>query len=108
MPREGPSMQTSQPTTGSVPPATPRSPPICVGSKGLAAWVALLPEALQGIFTYPMLVYAAVLIVVILFRPKGIFGTYEFSLVHLRRDLKSAWRAAAARRSERKEAARHG
>ena len=72
------------------------------------AWVALLPEALQGIFTYPMLVYAAVLIVVILFRPKGIFGTYEFSLVHLRRDLKSAWRAAAARRSERKEAARHG
>ena len=44
MPREGPSMQTSQPTTGSVPPATPRSPPICVGSKGLAAWVALLPE----------------------------------------------------------------
>ena len=51
------------------------------------AWVAMLPSGIQGIFKYPMLVYAFVLIVVILFRPKGIFGAYEFSLVHVREDL---------------------
>ena len=72
------------------------------------AWVALLPASIQGIFTYPMLVYAAVLIVVILFRPKGIFGTYEFSLVNLRRDISRALAQKAARRAERKEAAHHG
>ena len=71
------------------------------------AWVELLPAAVQGIFTYPMLVYAAVLIVVILFRPKGIFGTYEFSLIHLGRDLKTARAARAAAKAERKEANIH-
>ena len=68
----------------------------------------LLPAAVQGVFTYPMLVYAAVLIVVILFRPKGIFGTYEFSLIHLGRDLKAARAAKAAAKAERKEAKIHG
>ena len=71
------------------------------------AWVELLPAAVQGVFTYPMLVYAAVLIVVILFRPKGIFGTYEFSLIHLGRDLKAARAAKAAAKAERKEANIH-
>ena len=42
------------------------------------SWVSALPASIQGVFEYPMLVYAIVLIVVILFRPKGIFGTYEF------------------------------
>ena len=69
--------------------------------------VELLPAAVQGVFTYPMLVYAAVLIVVILFRPKGIFGTYEFSLIHLGRDLKAARAAKAAAKAERKEANIH-
>ncbi|MDY4488176.1 MAG: branched-chain amino acid ABC transporter permease, partial [Candidatus Limivicinus sp.] len=46
------------------------------------SWVAALPASVQGVFEYPMLVYAIVLIVVILFRPKGIFGTYEFSLMN--------------------------
>ena len=45
------------------------------------AWVSALPGFVQSIFTYPMLVYAVVLIVIIMFRPKGIFGTYEFSLL---------------------------
>lgn len=71
------------------------------------AWVELLPTAVQGIFTYPMLVYAAVLIVVILFRPKGIFGTYEFSLIHLGRDLRAARAARSSAKKERKEANIH-
>lgn len=43
-------------------------------------WVDALPEFLQQVFAYPMLVYSVALIIVIIFRPKGIFGTYEFSL----------------------------
>lgn len=72
------------------------------------AWVAALPSAVQSIFAYPMLVYAIVLIVVILFRPKGIFGTYEFSLIHLRQDLKTRRVRKAAERTERKGVRAHG
>ena len=45
------------------------------------AWVSALPGFIQSIFAYPMLVYAVVLVIIIMFRPKGIFGTYEFSLL---------------------------
>jgi branched-chain amino acid transport system permease protein len=43
-------------------------------------WVAALPVFMKQIFAYPMLVYSIVMVVVIIFRPHGIFGTYEFSL----------------------------
>ena len=69
------------------------------------AWVAHLPAAVLGIFQYPMLVYALVLIGVIMFRPKGIFGTYEFSLIHLGPDLKAHRAKKAAEKAERKVAA---
>ena len=55
----------------------------------------MLPASVQAVFTYPMLVYAIVLIVIIIFRPRGIFGTYEFSLVNLKSDIQS-WRAKKA------------
>lgn len=71
------------------------------------AWVALLPDAVQGVFQYPMLVYAVVLIIVIMFRPKGIFGTYEFSLRNLGNDLKTYKLRKSAEKAERKEAS-HG
>ena len=51
-------------------------------------WVQSLPGFLTGIFAYPMLVYALILIAVIMFRPKGIFGAYEFSLLNFFRDIK--------------------
>ena len=72
------------------------------------AWVAALPASLQAVFQYPMLVYAIVLIVVIVFRPMGIFGSYEFSLVHLRGDIKAALAHKAAARAERKGVKSHG
>ena len=72
------------------------------------SWVTALPASVQGIFEYPMLVYAIVLIVVILFRPKGIFGTYEFSLMNLRRDMKASLARKSAERAERKGAKSHG
>ena len=62
------------------------------------AWVSALPGFLQNVFGYPMMVYAVILIVVVIFRPRGIFGKYEFSLVHLKDDFQS-WRS---RRAEEK------
>ncbi len=44
------------------------------------AWVSALPTFLQQVFTYPMLVYSIALIIVIIFRPKGIMGSHEFAL----------------------------
>lgn len=44
------------------------------------AWVSALPTFLQNVFTYPMLVYSVALIIVIMFRPRGIMGSREFSL----------------------------
>ena len=44
------------------------------------AWVTHLPNFLQQIFTYPMLVYSIALIIVIMFRPHGIMGSKEFAL----------------------------
>ena len=71
------------------------------------AWVALLPASVQGVFQYPMLVYAVLLIIIIVFRPKGIFGAYEFSLRNLGSDLKAARARKVAEKAERKEAGAH-
>ena len=71
------------------------------------AWVALLPASVQGIFQDPMLVYAILLIIIIVFRPKGIFGAYEFSLRNLPADLKASRARKAAEKAERKEAGAH-
>ncbi len=43
-------------------------------------WVNGLPDYLKNVFTYPMLVYSIALVIVILFRPKGIMGDKELSL----------------------------
>ena len=71
------------------------------------AWVGALPGFIRGVFTYPMLVYAVVLIIIIMFRPKGIFGTYEFSILRtpgeIVRKLKGAGKKKA--KAEGKEAA---
>ncbi len=72
------------------------------------SWVSSLPAAVQAVFQYPMLVYAIVLIVVIMFRPRGIFGSYEFSLINLKKDLKAALERRAAAKAERKEAKSNG
>ena len=69
------------------------------------AWVSALPGFLQGVFTYPMLVYALVLVVIIIFRPKGIFGSYEVSLTGLASSLAAKLRGS--KKSAAKEAAQH-
>lgn len=71
------------------------------------AWVAYLPSAVQAVFQYPMLVYAVLLIVIILFRPMGIFGSYEFSLRNLSSDLRRRHVRKAAEKAERQGVAAH-
>ena len=44
------------------------------------AWVSAMPGFLQSLFAFPMLIYALVLTAVIMFKPFGLMGTYEFSL----------------------------
>ncbi len=47
------------------------------------AWVQAMPGFVQNIFAFPMLIYALVLTAVIMFKPYGLMGTYEFSLRRL-------------------------
>ncbi len=70
-------------------------------------WVKSLPGFLGGIFAYPMLVYAIILIAVIMFRPRGIFGTYEFSLLNFVRDIKEHRAKKALQKADNKEAKSH-
>ena len=74
------------------------------------AWVSALPAFLQNVFTYPMLVYSIALVIVIMFRPRGIMGSREFALCDIPRWLAKlrAWRMARSEgRSVQKEARHH-
>ena len=44
------------------------------------AILSALPEALRSFQSYRMLMYSVVLVLVMIFKPSGLFGTYEFSL----------------------------
>ncbi|MDF2942764.1 MAG: livM1 [Herbinix sp.] len=45
-----------------------------------ATLLSALPEAMRQFANYRMLAYAIILVLVMIFKPSGIFGTYEFSL----------------------------
>ena len=51
-----------------------------IGSTVSAAILTLLPEWLRGFSEYRMIIYALVLILVMIFKPSGLFGRYDFSL----------------------------
>lgn len=53
------------------------------GSIVAAIALTILPEVLREFADYRMLIYAIALIIVMLFRPKGLMGNYEFSLTQL-------------------------
>ena len=53
-----------------------------------AAFLSSLPEMMRQFATYRMLAYSVVLVLVMIFRPGGIFGTYEFSLTRALSKLK--------------------
>ena len=75
------------------------------------AWVAALPAFLQNVFTYPMLVYSIALIIVILFRPKGIMGSREFALCDIPRwpaRIRACFADARDAKAAKKEVSFHG
>lgn len=51
-----------------------------IGSVVAATALTLLPEAMQEFSDYRMVVYSLLLVVVMIFRPGGLFGIREFSL----------------------------
>jgi branched-chain amino acid transport system permease protein len=50
------------------------------GSVLSATVLTILPEALRAFADYRMIAYAVVLILVMIFRPQGLMGTYDFSM----------------------------
>ena len=60
------------------------------GSIVAAILLTLLPELLRQFASYRMLVYSAILILMMIFKPSGIFGRYEFSLIQSPKDF-VAW-----------------
>lgn len=52
-----------------------------------ATFLSALPEAMRQFSQYRMLAYSVVLVLVMIFRPGGIFGTYEFSLTRILKKL---------------------
>lgn len=48
-----------------------------------AAFLSALPEMMRQFSQYRMLAYSVILVLVMIFRPGGIFGTWEFSLTGL-------------------------
>lgn len=51
-----------------------------LGSVVSASVLTILPEALRAFSEFRMVAYAVVLILVMIFRPQGLFGSYDFSL----------------------------
>ncbi len=51
-----------------------------LGSVISATVLTILPEVLRAFADYRMITYAAVLVVVMIFRPQGLLGSYDFSL----------------------------
>jgi branched-chain amino acid transport system permease protein len=45
-----------------------------------ATFLSSLPEMMRRFASYRMLAYSVVLLLIMIFKPSGIFGTYEFSL----------------------------
>ncbi len=63
-----------------------------------AAFLSSLPELMRKFADYRMLVYSVILLFVMIFKPSGIFGSYEFSLTGMLSKLSGKLKL---RRSER-------
>jgi branched-chain amino acid transport system permease protein len=50
------------------------------GSVLAAIVLTIMPEALRDFANYRLLIYSGLLVIMMIFRPQGIFGTHEFSL----------------------------
>ena len=53
------------------------------GSVFTAVLLSVIPEVLRAFSSYRMLIYSIILVLMMIFRPTGLFGNYEFSLYQL-------------------------
>jgi len=54
-----------------------------LGSVISASILTAMPLMLQGLNEYRLIIYALILIIVMIFKPSGLMGTYDFSLKHV-------------------------
>ncbi len=60
-----------------------------------AAFLSALPEVMRAFAKYRMLGYSVVLVLIMIFRPGGVFGTWEFSLTRALRRVRRGLRKGA-------------
>ncbi|MGI6161787.1 MAG: branched-chain amino acid ABC transporter permease [Christensenellales bacterium] len=70
------------------------------GSIVAAAILTMLPELLREFADYRMLAYSVALIALMIFKPSGLFGTYEFSLTRAIEFIKRLFKGKAGQRRE--------
>lgn len=78
-----------------------------IGAIIAAAVLTALPLALQAFNTYRMVIYSVLLIAVMIFKPSGLFGQYDFSLSHLLEKLIN-FKALRKERNARKAGEQNG
>ena len=54
-----------------------------MGSVIAASILTAMPLVLQGLNEYRLIIYALILIIVMIFKPSGLMGTYDFSFSHI-------------------------
>lgn len=67
-----------------------------LGSVVAAVGLTVLPEALRSFADLRMIVYSVVLILAMMFRPRGLFGSYDFSLSRCIERVVNAFRSKSA------------
>lgn len=68
------------------------------GSVISATVLTALPLMLQGLSKYRMIIYSVLLIIVMIFKPSGLMGMYDFSLSHLLEKLIN-WKPGAKKKN---------
>lgn len=74
-----------------------------IGSILSATVLTILPEALRSFSDYRMVVYSLVLILMMIYKPGGLFGTYDFSMSKLVEKFINRKAIAAAKAADEKE-----
>lgn len=71
-----------------------------LGSVVSAIVLTALPELLRSVAEYRMLAYSLALVLMMLFRPKGLFGSYDFSLSRTIENVVNSLRGTSAKKSK--------
>ena len=75
-----------------------------VAAQQSATVLTILPEATRSFESYRMVVYSLVLVLMMIFRPGGLLGSYDFSLSRI---VEKAMNGELFRKHTKKEAADH-